>query len=79
MLQAARVVELDVVLAIGYQIQMGEEWNSRHRNELRRDRDGQPLSHWGSGETASPLRYCGRRKSGWFGSLPIAHVVTSGP
>ncbi|MPZ13994.1 MAG: hypothetical protein GEU73_06155 [Chloroflexi bacterium] len=52
--QAADEAGLAVVLAVGYQIQMGREWNALHEAHLRRDADGARTSHWGSGETASP-------------------------
>ncbi len=53
-LEAAKQVGLDVVLPIGYQIQMGDEWNGQNNNELRRNPDGSLMNHWGSGNTASP-------------------------
>ncbi len=53
-LDASVEVGIDVVLPIGYQIQMGEEWNAAHPEELRRDASGRTMNHWRSGETASP-------------------------
>jgi hypothetical protein len=53
-LEASQQLGLDVVLSIGYQIQMGVEWNTQNRDELRRDPDGGFMNHWISGETASP-------------------------
>ena len=50
----AREVGLDVVLAIGYQIAMGDEWNARYPDDLRQGSDGAPLIHWESVYTASP-------------------------
>lgn len=60
-LDAAAEVGLEVVLGIGYQIQMGEEWNAAHPAELRLDRDGQLMSQWSSGFTASPYSAVYRR------------------
>jgi len=37
---------ISVVFPIGYQIQMGERWNSSHPNELRRDFEGN-IINWG--------------------------------
>ncbi|MCL5969880.1 MAG: hypothetical protein M1450_00040 [Patescibacteria group bacterium] len=53
-LDAAKEVGLDVVLPVGYQIQMGPEWNNLHWDDARRNQDGSLMNHWGSGETASP-------------------------
>src|SRR5579864_9361781 len=40
LLDAARQEDLKVVLAVGYQIQMGPRWNARHPEALRRDDAG---------------------------------------
>jgi hypothetical protein len=61
LLDASVEVGIDVVLPLGYQIQMGEEWNDANRTELRRDRNGLTLNHWKSGETASPYSEVYRR------------------
>lgn len=53
-LDAAREAGLQVILPIGYQIQMGEAWNLSHPNELRVSFDGAPLNFYNSGFTASP-------------------------
>jgi hypothetical protein len=53
-IDTAREVGLDVVLGIGYQIMMGDEWNAAHEAELRRNAQGEKLKHWGSVFTASP-------------------------
>ncbi|MBP9708305.1 MAG: hypothetical protein KBD78_11725 [Oligoflexales bacterium] len=52
-LKIARDLDLKVVFAIGYQIQMSEPWNNKYPNALRRSHDGSLLKIWGSGETAS--------------------------
>lgn len=53
-LDAARAAELQVILPIGYQIQMGSTWNQAHPKELRRKANGDPLELYNSGFTASP-------------------------
>ena len=53
-LDASLKAGLEVVLSIGYQIQMGEEWNEQNRDQLRRGPDQRTMNHWRSGETASP-------------------------
>jgi hypothetical protein len=60
-LDAAREVGLDVVLGVGYQIMMGDEWNAANPGELRLNRDGVLLKHWGSVFTASPYSEVYRR------------------
>jgi hypothetical protein len=60
-LDAAREVGLDVVLGIGCQIMMGDEWNDAHPEELRRNPQGEKLMHWGSVFTASPYSEAYRR------------------
>ena len=65
-IDAARDAGLDVVLGIGYQIAMGhatagDEWNIANASELRHNRDGELLRHWGSVLTASPYSYVYRR------------------
>lgn len=81
-LEAAREVGLDVVLGIGYQIMMGDEWNAAHPEDLRRNRDGELLKHWGSVFTASPYSEVYRRDIreyyDWVNQtfvLPNPHVV----
>ena len=81
-LDAAREAGLDVVLGIGYQIMMGDEWNDAHPAELRRDRDGELLIHWESVYTASPYSEVYRRDIreyyAWVNEtflLPNPHVV----
>ena len=81
-IDAAREVGLDVVLGIGYQIMMGDEWNDAHPEELRRDRDGELLMHWGSVFTASPYSEVYRRDIreyyAWINQtfvLPNPHIV----
>lgn len=53
-LEASKIVGLGVVLPVGYQIQMGTTWDSKNFNQLRIDKNGNNMNHWGSGETASP-------------------------
>ncbi len=53
-LNAARETKLQVVLPIGYQIQMGDAWNKKYPNALRLTFDGSPLDLYNSGYTASP-------------------------
>lgn len=53
-LDASAAAGLEVVLAIGYQIQLGTEWNAAKATHLRRTADGKELRHWGSLPTASP-------------------------
>lgn len=81
-LDAAREVGLDVLLGIGYQIMMGDEWNDAHPDDLRRNRDGELLKHWGSVFTASPYSEVYRRDIreyyGWVNQTfvqPNPHVV----
>jgi hypothetical protein len=81
-LDAAREVGLDVVLGIGYQIMMGDEWNDAHPDDLRLNRNGDLLKHWGSVFTASPYSEVYRRDIreyyGWINQtfvLPNPHVV----
>ncbi len=52
-LDAARETGLQVVLPIGYQIQMGKTWNESHPDALRVTFDGHPLVIYNSGPTAS--------------------------
>jgi len=81
-LDVAREVGLDVVLGIGYQIMMGDEWNAAHPDDLRRNREGVLLMHWGSVFTASPYSEVYRRDVreyyGWVNQTfvqPNPHVV----
>ena len=81
-LDAAREVGLDVLLGIGYQIMMGDEWNAAHPDDLRRNREGVLLMHWGSVYTASPYSEVYRRDIreyyGWVNQTfvqPNPHVV----
>jgi hypothetical protein len=60
-LEVAREVGLDVVLGIGYQIMMGDEWNAANKSELRLNPKGDLLMHWGSVHTASPYSEVYRR------------------
>lgn len=53
-LDAARAAGIQVILPIGYQIQMGTAWNRKNPNELRVTFGGQPLNFYHSGFTASP-------------------------
>lgn len=53
-LDAARATGLQVILPIGYQIQMGDAWNHQHPDDLRLMSHGQPLNLFHSGYTASP-------------------------
>lgn len=53
-LDAARAAHLQVILPIGYQIQMGAAWNAAHPGDLRRDASGALLDLYHSGHTASP-------------------------
>ncbi|HEV7214891.1 MAG TPA: hypothetical protein VGP33_07165 [Chloroflexota bacterium] len=51
-LDAARSVGLKLVLPVGYQTQMGAEWDAAHPDSLRRGPDGSVLNF--GGESASP-------------------------
>ncbi|GAB4314403.1 MAG: hypothetical protein Kow0059_06180 [Candidatus Sumerlaeia bacterium] len=51
LLEACRAEQMPVVFPVGYQIQMGEEWNSRHPEHLRRNKEGE-IVNWG-GRSAS--------------------------
>ncbi len=53
-LDAARATKLQVILPIGYQIQMGDAWNAKYPNDLRLTFDGSRLNFYHSGYTASP-------------------------
>ena len=53
MLAACRAVGVKAVLPVGYQIQMGAGWNSRHPDSLRLDAEGRPLDIFGGGVSAS--------------------------
>lgn len=53
-LDAARATKLKVILPIGYQIQMGTAWNAKHPNDLRVGANGEPLSIYNGGISASP-------------------------
>ncbi len=53
-LDAARETETQVILPIGYQIQMGDVWNKNYPNDLRLSFDGSRLNLYDSGYTASP-------------------------
>lgn len=53
-LTAARDAGLQVILPIGYQIQMGSAWDRKYPDELRRTYDGNVLQIYNSGATASP-------------------------
>ncbi len=53
MLAACRAAGVKAVLPVGYQIQMGAAWNSRHPDSLRLDAKGQPLDIFGGGVSAS--------------------------
>jgi hypothetical protein len=53
-LDAARAENLQVILPIGYQIQMGDAWNKKYPNDLRLTFGGQLLDLYHSGFTASP-------------------------
>lgn len=44
MLGVCRQEGIKVILPIGYQIQMGEQWNVQHPNDLRTDYYGNPLN-----------------------------------
>lgn len=51
-LDAARSVGLRLVLPVGYQTQMGADWNTAHQDSLRRGPEGAILNF--GGESASP-------------------------
>ena len=53
MLTACRAAHVKVVLPVGYQIQMGVDWNSRHPDSVRLDAKGHPLDIFGGGVSAS--------------------------
>ncbi len=44
MLGVCRQEGMKVILPVGYQIQMGEQWNAQHPNDLRTDYYGNPLN-----------------------------------
>jgi hypothetical protein len=44
MLQVCREEGMKVIFPLGYQIQMGEQWNAQHPNDLRTDYYGNPLN-----------------------------------
>ncbi len=44
MLGVCREEGMRVILPVGYQIQMGEQWNEQHPNDLRTDYSGNPLN-----------------------------------
>ncbi len=44
MLQVCREEGIKVILPVGYQIQMGEQWNAQHPYDLRTDYYGNPLN-----------------------------------
>lgn len=52
-LTACRAAGIAAVLPVGYQIQMGEEWNAQHPDALRRDAAGGLLNIYGGGVSAS--------------------------
>lgn len=53
-LAAAQKADLKVVLAIGYQISMGDGWAQDNLTEVRRVPSGEEMNHFDSGMTASP-------------------------
>ena len=53
MLSACRAVGVRAVLPVGYQIQMGQRWNEKHPDDVRRDSNGDPLDIYGGGVSAS--------------------------
>ncbi len=53
-LDVAREVNFKVILAVGYQIQMGRYWNDKNPGALRRNPDGSLMYHWQTHATASP-------------------------
>jgi hypothetical protein len=53
MLQACRAAGVRAVLPVGYQIQMGQAWNARHADAVRRDGAGASLDIYGGGVSAS--------------------------
>lgn len=58
-LEASKTVGLNVVLPIGYQIQMGADWDAKNPDSLRLDSNGKLLDFWAIengqyGPTASP-------------------------
>jgi hypothetical protein len=44
MLGVCRQEGMKVILPVGYQIQMGAQWNAQHPNDLRTDYNGNPLN-----------------------------------
>ncbi len=46
-LAAAKKLGVQVVLPVGYQIQMGQDWNTAHPGDLRRDAKGNIYQHGG--------------------------------
>jgi hypothetical protein len=44
MLEVCRQEGMKVILPVGYQIQMGAQWNTQHPNDLRTDYYGNPLN-----------------------------------
>jgi len=66
MLAACRTVGVRAVLPVGYQIQMGQRWNEAHRDDLRRDAQGQLLNIYGGGVSASLYAPSYRRDVGAY-------------
>ena len=78
-IDAAREVGLDVVLAIGYQIAMGDEWNAANPSELRLNRAGERLIHWSSVHTASPYSEVYRHDIAEYYAWVDAQLVRPNP
>lgn len=53
-LDAAEKADLKVILAVGYQISMGNAWAQENLTEIRRAPSGEEMNHFDSGLTASP-------------------------
>jgi hypothetical protein len=53
LLDACRAAGVKAVLPVGYQIQMGRDWNESHPEALRRDAQGRLLDIFGGGVSAS--------------------------
>ncbi|MGH2391644.1 MAG: hypothetical protein ACRDIE_25900 [Chloroflexota bacterium] len=56
-LTAARQLHVQVVLPVGYQIQMGQVWNTAHPGDLRRDAKGAVYEHGGESAAFQSPQY----------------------
>lgn len=78
-LDAAREADLKVVLAIGYQISMGEKWSKDNLNELRKTPSGENMKHFGSVLTASPYSTLYRQYISSYYEWVNSNIITKYP